>query len=401
MKKTIHIFFILSFLCVWCGNLLAQDTEHSIGLAPYQIGIEKGQPQYVPNENGPAANTAYGTDALLYNFLSMPIPAGTPFTIINPAFSSGDWLTGADMNDAGNFYGIEFYSKILYQVNLATGVKTAVGPVTGTVQTITGLAYNSANSTWYVCETDIATSKLYTINIATGAATYVGDITNCAAAIGLAINCTGNAYAVDIVGNNLYSVNLTTGAGTLVGALGFDPNYAQDCDFDAATGTLYLASYDGSAGASLRTCNTTTGGTTIVTPWPGSEIDGFAIDNTCGPPCPVGAPSNPNPPNGATGLPLNGNTASWTNGAGTVNVELWFGPAGNVVKVYDGAAITSYGLPNLNYATTYYWYVVCKDATCGTQGPGWSFTTMQDPNLVQWCDDFASLGNWVWVRRGE
>lgn len=101
-----------------------------------------------------------------------------------------------------------------------------------------------------------------------------------------------------------------------------------------------------------------------------------------GPPCPIGAPSNPNPPNGATGLPLNGNTASWTNGAGTVNVELWFGPSGSVTNVYDGAAITSYGLPTLNYATTYYWRVVCKDATCETSGPTWSFTTIPDPNLV-------------------
>jgi hypothetical protein len=101
-----------------------------------------------------------------------------------------------------------------------------------------------------------------------------------------------------------------------------------------------------------------------------------------GPPCPIGQASNPNPPNGASGLPINGNTASWTNGAGTVNVELWFGPSGSVVKVYDGVPITSYNLPTLNYSTPYYWYVICKDATCSTQGPIWSFTTIQDPNLV-------------------
>ena len=101
-----------------------------------------------------------------------------------------------------------------------------------------------------------------------------------------------------------------------------------------------------------------------------------------GPPCPIGQATNPNPPNGATGLPLNGNTASWANGTGTVNTEVWFGPSGNVVKVYDGAAITSLALPNLNYNTTYYWYIVCKDGTCSTQGPSWSFTTIPDPNLV-------------------
>jgi len=100
-----------------------------------------------------------------------------------------------------------------------------------------------------------------------------------------------------------------------------------------------------------------------------------------GPPCPIGQASNPNPPNGTTGLPLDGNTLTWTNGAGTVNTEVWFGPSGSVVKVQDGAAITSWPLGTLNYNTIYYWYIVCKDATCSTQGPSWSFTTMQDPNI--------------------
>ncbi|MDZ7623598.1 MAG: hypothetical protein U5J96_04005 [Ignavibacteriaceae bacterium] len=59
-----------------------------------------------------------------------------------------------------------------------------------------------------------------------------------------------------------------------------------------------------------------------------------------GPPCPIDPPTNPSPANGATGLPLTGNTASWTNGAGTVNTEVWFGPSGNVVSVYNGVPIT-------------------------------------------------------------
>ena len=34
-------------------------------------------------------------------------------------------------------------------------------------------------------------------------------------------------------------------------------------------------------------------------------------------------------------------------------LKLWFGPSGNVTKVYDGPAITSFALPTLNYGTTY------------------------------------------------
>ena len=79
-----------------------------------------------------------------------------------------------------------------------------------------------------------------------------------------------------------------------------------------------------------------------------------------------------------------------------LNVELWFGPAGNVVKVYDGFGyyiIMHY--QSLNYYTEYNWYVVCKNDTCGTQGPTWSFTTMQDPNLFGFCDEFDNLNNWT------
>jgi hypothetical protein len=101
-----------------------------------------------------------------------------------------------------------------------------------------------------------------------------------------------------------------------------------------------------------------------------------------GPPCPIDPASNPNPVNGATNIPITGNTATWTNGAGTTQIELWFGPAGSLTQAYIGAPITSFALPTLNYATTYSWYVKCWNDTCFSQGPSWSFTTEQDPNLV-------------------
>jgi hypothetical protein len=117
-----------------------------------------------------------------------------------------------------------------------------------------------------------------------------------------------------------------------------------------------------------------------------------------GPPCPIDPPSNPNPPSGATGLPLTGNTASWTNGAGANQIEVWFGQLGSLVQVYNGAPITSLSLAPLEpliYNTTYGWQVRGKNDTCTVSGPVWTFTTMQDPNLFQWCDDFANLNNWT------
>jgi hypothetical protein len=51
----------------------------------------------------------------------------------------------------------------------------------------------------------------------------------------------------------------------------------------------------------------------------------------------------------------------------------------------------------LNYATTYSWKVNGSDGNCTTNGATWTFTTMADPFLSEWCDEFATLGNWTVV----
>ena len=104
-----------------------------------------------------------------------------------------------------------------------------------------------------------------------------------------------------------------------------------------------------------------------------------------GPPCPIDPASNPNPVNGATNIPITGNTATWTNGAGATQIEVWFGETGNLVQVYNGAPITSLSLATFEpfeYNTTYGWQVIGKNDTCSVPGSVWTFTTIQDPNLV-------------------
>ncbi|MBK9097713.1 MAG: T9SS type A sorting domain-containing protein [bacterium] len=119
---------------------------------------------------------------------------------------------------------------------------------------------------------------------------------------------------------------------------------------------------------------------------------------TLGPPCPIDPPTNPSPANGATGLPLTGNSASWTNGVGANQIEVWFGQGVTINKVYDGPPITTLSLASFEpftYNTTYSWQVRGKNDTCLVSGPLWSFTTMQDPNLFQWCEPFDNLNNWT------
>ena len=108
----------------------------------------------------------------------------------------------------------------------------------------------------------------------------------------------------------------------------------------------------------------------------------FRINGYQGNPCLVTAPANPSPSDDSTNVPITGGLLGWTNGAGTANVEVWFGPDERVLKLYDGLAINSWPLGTLNYGTLYRWYIVCKNDTCGIDGPSWTFTTVQDTNLV-------------------
>ena len=98
-----------------------------------------------------------------------------------------------------------------------------------------------------------------------------------------------------------------------------------------------------------------------------------------GPPCPVAQASNPNPASGTTGVSINLPQITWTNGAGATSIEVFFDGS----SVYSGAPVTSYSIPApLQYNTTYGWRVDGSNGSCTTYGTSWTFTTMQDPNLV-------------------
>jgi hypothetical protein len=182
---------------------------------------------------------------------------------------------------------------------------------------------------------------------------------------------------------------------------------------DWATGTYTGVTHDVTADVGLGNASAIAGGLFITDQLvPGfvtlggmlqgtpDKLFGYELTPT-GPPCPVGQATNPSPANGATDIPLTGNTATWTNGALATSIEVFF----NGTSVYTGAPITSLSLAGVEpftYSTTYTWKVNGSDGTCTTFGPTWSFTTMADPNIVNlFCDDFtAGLGNWTITNDG-
>ena len=390
MKKTINSFIIILLIIVTHSSL-AQDRELSVGPAPILGG---GTVHSIINALDNPASIAYGHEYQSRSTLSMPIPAGTPFNTLS-IFNPSDFATSMTKGGNGNYYIIT-REPALYQFNNNSGAVTLLGYISGLeVDDLpNGITFNPADSNYYL----ITGKNLYTFNITTRVATLVGNmgISN-SAFIDLCFNEAGACYAYDIQTDAAYIINPQTGAATLLGPLGYPANYGQGMSYDMETGTIYLSAYNfGTTTGQLRIMNPGTGATTLVTDWGISQIAPFALNTVYPSPCTIGSPINPNPANDSSGLPVSGITAAWTNGVGTVDVEVWFGSVGDVAKIYDGPAINSFSLPDLNYSSKYLWWVVCKNSTCKTQGLPWTFTTEMDPNaVIAFYEPFNSPNCWT------
>lgn len=102
---------------------------------------------------------------------------------------------------------------------------------------------------------------------------------------------------------------------------------------------------------------------------------------------PPNAPSNPNPANGSTNIPINP-TLSWNCGdpdGDKVYYDVYFeaeNPNPNILVSYNQTSKT-YKPSQLEYNTTYYWKIVARDVFGEiTEGPVWSFKTMEEPQYI-------------------
>jgi hypothetical protein len=391
MKNIIEISILIAFILSF-NSVFAQDRNASLGPIPIMNG--KSSHNIIQQIDNPAS-IGYGWEWISKSTLSMPIPAGSPFTTLNIFLPpNGGFASSMTKGGDGNYYVITYDNPSLYLFNTATGAVTLVGSITGLTEEPTGISYNPVNGNYYI----ITTSNLYSFNISTRVATLIGSMgIPSGGFIDLCFTEGGACYSYSVATDAAYIINPQTGAATYLGSIGFQASYGQDMGYDMETGTIYLSAYNVSPiGGQLRTMDPGTGATTVLTDWGNQQVAMFELNTQYGPPCSIGMPSNPNPPNGATNVPITGTVATWTNGSGTTNNEVWFGSVGNVAKVYDGAAITSFALPTLIYDTKYLWWVVSKNSTCKTQGLPWSFTTQRDPNqVVAFYDPVNDLNCWT------
>jgi len=94
-------------------------------------------------------------------------------------------------------------------------------------------------------------------------------------------------------------------------------------------------------------------------------------------------PSNPNPANGSTDVPLN-KILSWTGGdpdGDTVRYDVYFGETSPPPKVVSNQSGTSYTPGTMTPLTTHYWKIISWDSFgLSAVGPIWEFTTSTAPN---------------------
>ncbi len=188
---------------------------------------------------------------------------------------------------------------------------------------------------------------------------------------------------------------------------GVCPGSEMIIQYDIASGTATGVSHDacseltdGIAGGLFSTVDFVSGKFSIG----GVVQSNSGLDDTffiyevadAGPQPGPGPATNPNPPTAATDVDID-QDISWDNASGATAVEVFFGPAGSMTSVYSGAPISTFDVGTMSYNTTYTWRVNETDGTGTTTGSTWSFTTMQDPNLVTlFMDDFESgTGNYT------
>ena len=230
----------------------------------------------------PAFAETFSSSGLFYGNFPDVGTDGTFNQIADLGFSTYYFAGTFADNDFNTEYVVDYPAGTLYAVSTADGSAQSIGN-TGLGGNVTGIRWDSSTGNAFAMAYDSGSgnSCLNSLDLTTGATQQIG----CASGtliIDIAIDPSGAMYGVDIISDALVAIDKTTGAAQAIGSIGFNANFAQGMDFDAATGTLYLAGYDGDiSSGGIYTVDLTTGLATKLFSIP--ETDAFAIAVASGP----------------------------------------------------------------------------------------------------------------------
>lgn len=163
----------------------------------------------------------------------------------------------AGITPAGTLYGVDS-SRALFSIDIATGVKTAIGTVSANAGTTAGMAYDPVSNTVFLTSTN--NDSLYTLDLSTGNATLVGGYGSDVVMHGLEWDSsTGTLYGASSTPSSFYSISTATGAATLVGSIGFTS--FNNLGYDSTNNVMYMTN---SSTDSLYTINRASGAVTLV-----------------------------------------------------------------------------------------------------------------------------------------
>jgi hypothetical protein len=218
----------------------------------------------------------------------------------------------------------------------------------------------------------------------------------------IAVNGSGLSFALDgnppYVPNNPNPINGTTGispVNAILSWLGGDPDPGDNVTYDVYFGgwsspPLLVVNITNPSYAFNTTLNYTTTYYWRIRAWDNHGNYTFGpewnfqteINNLPYP------PSNPNPANGATGIPIIDTILSWWGGdpdpGDTVTYDLYFGNYTSPPLIAGNLTNASYALGELNPSTTYYWRIKAWDNHGNyTLGSQWNFQTVINnaPNM--------------------
>lgn len=190
-------------------------------------------------------NTLLGFDA---SAPSSPAPVGPVHRIYDAgAFVDDDFSTEYLVSGWQEIGGTHiFRTDILDRVDTATAAITTVGDTgIGPLEYVAALAWDPTTSTLYAAITGLGgTTTLATLDRYDASVTRIAPIEgpDIVAVIGLAIDATGQMYALDQNSLSLMQVDKTTGAATPIGPIGEDVAITLNGSlaFDRAGDVLYL-----------------------------------------------------------------------------------------------------------------------------------------------------------------